>query len=293
MDHLNSPIKAALWMGASITCFVVMSVAGRVATAELDVFQVMVIRSVTGFFMLLPLVHFAGGLGAMRTVRPLQHLGRNIAHFGGQYAWLVALGMIPLAQIVAIEFTTPLWTALLAMLFLGERMNWRKAMAVTLGLVGVLIILRPGASALEAGHIVMLAGAFCFGTSVVMVKSLTRTDSVVRIIFWMLVIQTAIGLVPALILWKAVPAEIWPALLVIAFTGTYSHYCMARALVHAEATVIMPMDFVRLPATALVGWAVYAEHLDVYTAAGALLILMGNVLTIRRGRSRPAAVESP
>mgnify|MGYP000017336247 CR=1 FL=1 len=293
MDHLNSPIKAALWMGASISCFVVMSVAGRIATAELDVFQVMVIRSVAGFLMLLPLVHMAGGIEAMRTARPRQHLGRNIAHFGGQFAWLLALGMIPLAQIVAIEFTTPLWTALLAKLFLGERMNWRKTAAVLLGLIGVVVILRPGASALEPGHIVMLAGAFCFGISVVMVKSLTRTDSVVRIIFWMLVIQTAIGLVPALFVWKAVPAEIWPALLVIAFTGTFSHYCMARALVHAEATVIMPMDFVRLPATALVGWAVYAEHLDVYTAAGALLILMGNLLTLRRSRPRPAAVESP
>ena len=130
MDPLHSPLKAALWMGASIACFIVMSVAGRVATAELDVFQVMLIRSVIGFLMLLPLVLSVGGpfSRAMRTARPLQHVGRNLAHFAGQYAWLVALAMIPLAQLVAIEFTQPFWTALLAMLVLGERMTWRQGL---------------------------------------------------------------------------------------------------------------------------------------------------------------------
>jgi drug/metabolite transporter (DMT)-like permease len=293
MDHSQSPAKAAFWMGASISCFVVMSVAGRAATAELDVFQVMLIRSVLGFFMLMPLVMSVGGFAAMRTKRPLQHLGRNVAHFAGQYAWLLALGMIPLAQLVAIEFTQPVWTALLAVMFLGERMNWRKVTAVVLGLVGVLVILRPGAGAVEPGHFVMLAGAVAFGISVVMVKSLTGTDRVVRIIFWMLVIQTAIGFGPALLVWQHPPAEIWPALAVVAFTGTFSHYCMARALVHAEATVVVPMDFLRLPLTAFVGWAIYSEQLDVYTAAGAILILAGNLFTLRPRRPERARVETP
>lgn len=293
MDSLHSPLKAALWMGASIACFIVMSVAGRVATAELDVFQVMLIRSVIGFFMLMPLVHMAGGFGAMRTARPLQHLGRNFAHFAGQYAWLLALGMIPLAQLVAIEFTQPFWTALLAMLVLGERMTWRKVCALVFGIAGVLVIVRPGSGPIDPGHLVMLAGAVFFGISVVMVKLLTRSESVVRIIFWMLVIQTAIALVPGIWVWRAPPVEIWPALLVVAFTGTYSHYCMARALVHAEATVVVPMDFLRVPLMALVGWAVYAEQLDIYTGTGALLILLGNLFTVRFRKRKILPTETP
>ncbi len=292
MQSDQSLLRAALWMGASITFFIVMSVAGRAATAELDVFQVMLVRSVIGFVLLMPLVKANGGFRAMATSRPVEHIGRNVAHYAGQYAWLLAIGMIPLAQLVAIEFTTPLWTALLAMVFLSERMNWRKAAAVLLGLVGVLIIVRPGAGNVETGHLVMLAGAVAFGVSMVMVKSLTRTDSVVRIIFWMLIIQTVIGLVPGILVWREPPAAIWPALLVIAFAGTFSHYCLARALVHAEATVIAPMDFLRLPLTVLVGWAVYAEHLDGYTAAGAALILAGNLITLRR-RASPRPVEAP
>lgn len=293
MDPLHSPIKAALWMGASIACFIVMSVAGRVATAELDVFQVMLIRSVIGFFMLLPLVPFVGGFTAMRTQRPLQHVGRNLAHFAGQYAWLVALGIIPLAQLVAIEFTQPFWTALLAMLVLGERMTWRKVCALIFGLAGVLVIVQPGSGPVDPGHLVMLAGAVFFGISVVMVKLLTRTESVVRIIFWMLIIQTAMGLVPGIWVWRAPPAEIWPALLVVAFTGTYSHYCMARALVHAEATVVVPMDFLRMPLMALVGWAVYAEQLDIFTGIGALLILLGNLFTFRFRKRKTLPTETP
>ncbi len=289
MDPLQSNTKAAFWMGCSIVCFIVMSVAGRTLTAQLDVFQVMEMRSVIGFVMLLPLVFAAGGFGAMRTQRPALHVGRNVAHYAGQFAWLAALGMIPLAELVAIEFTTPFWAAVLAVMFLGEKMNVRKTGAIALGFAGVAVIVRPGLSTIEPGHLVMLAGAVGFGISAVTVKLLTRTDSVVKIIFWMLIIQSVIGLVPAIRVWQTPAMELWPAILVISFAGSFAHYCLARALVHGEATVVMPMDFLRLPLMGLVGWLVYAERLDAYAAAGALLILVGNLLTLR---SRPAA-QSP
>mgnify|MGYP001207970290 CR=1 FL=1 len=281
MDPKPSHAKAAFWMGCSIACFVVMSVAGRTLTAELDVFQVMEMRSVIGFFMLLPLVFAAGGFSAMRTRRPLAHIGRNVAHYAGQAAWLAALSMIPLAELVSIEFTTPFWTAVLAVIFLGERLNVRKVAAIALGFAGVAVIVRPGLAGFAEGHLVMLAGAVGFGISAVLVKSLTRTDSVVRIIFWMLIIQSVIGLVPAIRVWQSPPAELWPAILVISFTGAFAHYCLAQALRYGEATVVMPMDFLRLPAMALVGWLVYAERLDAWAAIGAVLILAGNLLTLR------------
>lgn len=286
----QSTTKAALWMAGSIACFLTMSVAGRSATAVLDVFQVMEIRSILGWFMLLPLVFRAGGFAAMRTLRPKQHIGRNVVHYVGQFAWLYALGLIPLAELVSIEFTTPMWTALIAVLFLGERMNARKIAALALGIVGVAIIVRPGVSAMQAGHLIMLGGAVAFGISVAMVRSLTRTESVVRIIFWMLIIQSAIGLIPAIQMWQQPPAALWPVLVVVAFTGTFSHYCMARALAHAEATVVGPMDFLRLPLSALLGWALYTERIDLLTAVGAGLILAGNLFNMRRGK--PAAPAS-
>lgn len=293
MEQAQSNFKAALWMAGSIVSFLVMSIAGRATTPTLNVFQVMELRSVIGFFILLPLVFAVGGFPAMRTKRPLQHIGRNVVHYAGQVAWLFALTMIPLAELISIEFTTPIWGALLAVAFLGEKLNRRKVAAIVLGLIGVMIIVRPGVEEAEQGHLIMLAGAVAFGISIVMVKSLTRTDHVVRIIFWMLVIQSAIGLVPAIQTWRNPPIELWPWILVIAFTGMSSHFCMARALVHTDTTVVMPMDFLRLPLSALIGWLLYQEQISVFTAAGALLILGGNLVNLRGRPARQADITAP
>ena len=287
MTETQSTVRAALWMGGSIASFLTMTVAGRAIVPALNVFQVMEMRSIIGWFILLPLVFASGGFAAMRTKRPLQHIGRNVVHYAGQFAWLQALTMIPLAQLISIEFTTPIWGALLAVLFLGERMGARKVAAIVLGLVGVLVIVRPGATAVDPGHLIMLAGAVAFGISVVMVKSLTRTDSVVAIIFWMLIIQSVIGLVPAIAVWRTPAPELWPWILLVSFTGMSSHFCMARALSYAEATVVMPMDFLRLPLSALIGFLLYSEQIDAFTAAGAALILAGNLFNIQRNAREP------
>ena len=278
----QSNIKAAFWMTGWLATMVTMAVAGREAVLVLDVFQVMELRSLFGFVMLYPLVHMAGGFSAMKTSHPWRHFWRNTVHYAAQYGWLVAVTLIPLAQVVSIEFTMPIWTALLAVLFLGERMNsWRIA-AVILGLIGVFIIVRPTAGNIEPGQMISLAAAVGFSISVILVKALTRTDSVVRIIFWMLIIQAVLGAIPAYIYWQPVPDTLWGWIFLVSFCGTFSHYCMARALTHADATIVVPMDFLRVPLTALVGWLVYSEAIDVYTAAGAALILTGNLLNLKK-----------
>ncbi len=269
-------------MAGWLTLMVVIAVAGREAARELSVFQIMLLRSVLGMAMLWPLVHAAGGLAAVRTDRLPQHALRNTVHYAAQYGWFVALTLIPLAQVVSIEFTMPIWSAALAVLFLGERMSGRKWFAVLLGLVGVAVIVRPGAGELDAGQLIALASALGFAVSVVLVKSLTRTDTAVTISFWMLAIQSAIGLVPALMVWQWPSAQVWGWVVVVAFCGTYSHYCFARAMQHADATVVVPMDFLRVPLTALVGWLAYSEGLDLFTVLGVGLILAGNALNLFR-----------
>jgi drug/metabolite transporter (DMT)-like permease len=273
---------AAAWMAGWLTLMVVIAVAGREATRELSVFQIMLMRSVLGMALLWPLVHAAGGLSAMRTPRLPQHAARNVVHYAAQYGWFVALTLIPLAQLVSIEFTMPIWSAVLAVFFLGERMNGRKWLAVVLGLVGVAVIVRPSAGTVDAGQLIALACAFGFAISVVLVKSLTRTEAAINVIFWMLVIQSAIGLVPALLVWQWPSVQTWGWVLVVAFCGTYSHYCFARAMQHADTTVVVPMDFLRVPLTALVGWLVYSEQVDLLTGLGVLLILVGNALNLLR-----------
>jgi drug/metabolite transporter (DMT)-like permease len=287
-DRTPSRPRAALWMAGWLALMLIVAVAGRETTRELNVFEIMEVRSVLGFLMLYPLVHLNGGLAAMRTSRPLQHIGRNLIHYAAQLGWFFALTLIPIGQVVAIEFTMPIWTALLAASFLGERMNLAKILAIALGLFGVAIIVRPGTSGADPGQLIALGAAVGFGTSIAMMKSLTRTETTLRIIFWMIVIQAAAGFFPSLYVWQWPSAWVWGWLVVIAFCGTFSHYCMARAMLYADATVVVPMDFLRVPLTAAAGWLLYAERLDAFTVLGAALILTGNLLNLRSSERAPA-----
>jgi drug/metabolite transporter (DMT)-like permease len=282
MSFEHSPRKAAAWMSGWLTAMVVMAIAGREATKSLHVFQIMEMRSVLGIALLYPLIRASGGFASMRTGRAGLHVARNGFHYAAQFAWFLALTLIPIAQVVAIEFTMPIWVALLAVSFLGERLGAARIVAIVLGLVGVVAIVRPSAGHIEPGQLVALGAAIGFAISVIMVKSLTRTERAVAIIFWMLIVQSAIGIVPAILVWRSPPASVLPWILVIAVCGTYSHYCMTRALQHAETTTIVPMDFLRVPLSALAAWLVYAEAVDLWTVLGAGLILCGNALNLRR-----------
>jgi len=275
-------------MAGWLALMLVVAVAGREATRELNVFEVMEARSVLGFLMLYPLVRINGGFAAMRTSRPLQHIGRNLTQYAGQLGWFFALTLIPLGQVVSIEFTMPIWTAILAASFLGERMTAAKILAIVLGVVGVVVIVRPTTGEVNPGQLIALAAAVGFGISVAMMKSLTRTERTISIIFWMLVIHSATGFFPTLYVWRWPSPQVWGWLAVIGFCGTFSHYCMARAMLHADATVVLPMDFLRVPLTAAAGWLIYSERLDLFTVLGAALILTGNLLNLRAVDPVPA-----
>ena len=288
MDRTQSKSLAALWMAGWLALMLIVAVAGREGMRELNVFQLMEVRSVLGLCMLYPLIRINGGFSVVKTARVLVHIARNLIHYGAQLGWFFALTLIPIGQVVAIEFTMPIWTAILAATFLGERMTSWKIAAIVLGIVGVIVIVRPATGEINPGQLIALAAAVGFGISIAMVKSLTRTEQTLAIIFWMLVVQSVAGLLPALYVWTWPAAHVWGWAAVIAFCGTYSHYCMARAMLHADATVVIPMDFLRVPLTATAGWLIYSERLDLFTVLGAALILTGNLLNLRTTNPAPA-----
>jgi drug/metabolite transporter (DMT)-like permease len=279
---------AALWMAGWLLLMLLIAIAGRATLRDLNVFQVMEIRSLLGFLLLWPIIAFSGGFRAMATTRPVAHVARNLAHYVAQIGWFFALTLIPLSQLISIEFTMPIWIAIMAATFLGERITTPKLIATVLGLIGVIVIVRPAAGAVNPGQLIALAAAFGFGISITLVKSLTGTESTVKIIFWMIVVQSIAGLLPAIYFWQWPTASLWGWLVVVAFCGTFSHFCMARAMLYADATVVIPMDFLRVPLSAACGWLLYAERIDMFTALGAALILAGNLLNLKSpGPARP------
>jgi drug/metabolite transporter (DMT)-like permease len=292
MQPTPSKPMAALWMAGWLALMLVMVVAGRETTREMNVFELMEIRSVIGFCLLLPFVYRNGGFASMTTRRLPQHIGRNLVHYAAQLGWFFALTLIPIGQVVAIEFTMPIWTALLAASFLGERITAWKAVAILLGIVGVVIIVRPATGEVNPGQLIALAAAVGFGVSMALVKSLTRTESALAIIFWMIVVQGVAGLIPTLYVWAWPSAYVWFWVVVIAICGTFSHYCLASAMRYADATVVVPMDFLRVPLTATAGWLLYSERLDLFTVLGAVLILTGNLLNLKPNAPIPAGAET-
>jgi len=279
---------AALWMAGWLSLMLVMVVAGREAVSAVNVFQLMEVRSVLAILFLCPIILSNGGFATMKTSRLPQHIARNSIHYAAQLGWFYALTLIPIGQVVAIEFTMPVWTAILAAGFLGERITSWKAAAIVLGLVGVVVIVRPATGEINPGQLIALAAAVGFGISMALVKSLTRTESALAVIFWMAVIQATIGFVPTLYVWTWPSAYAWAWLVVITVCGTFSHYCLTSAMRYADATIVVPMDFLRVPLTATVGWLLYSERLDLFTVLGAALSLLGNLLNLKPAAPAPA-----
>jgi len=291
MTTTPSKTMAALWMAGWLSLTLVMAVAGREAVREMNVFQVMEVRSLLGLCMLYPMIRRTGGFGTLKTARLPQHIARNLIHYVSQLGWFFALTLIPIGQVVAIEFTMPIWTAILAASFLSERMTSWKIAAIVLGLVGVIVIVRPATGEINQGQLIALGAAVGFGVSMALVKSLTRTESALAVLFWMLVVQSVAGFLPTLYVWAWPPAYVWGWVMVISVCGTFAHYCLASAMRYADATVVVPMDFLRVPLTATVGWLLYSERLDAWTVLGAALILCGNLLNLKPAPPVPARVQ--
>jgi drug/metabolite transporter (DMT)-like permease len=253
-------------------------------------FEILFIRSFMSLLFLLFLLP-SRGLAALRTRHLGLHVLRNVFHFGGQYAWVYAISLLPLATVFAIEFTMPVWAAVLAMIFLGERLNQGRAVMLALGIVGVFVMLRPGVAAIQPAALVMLLGAFAYASTMVATKRLSGRDSAFAILFYMAVIQLPLGLVPALPQWVWPGMRDLPWVIAIGAVGLSAHYCMTRAFRIADAMVVVPIDFLRLPLIAVVGMLFYNEPLELSIMLGAGVIFSGTFYSIRResmGRLEPA-----
>lgn len=278
LPQIYRPRTAALWMTGSILSFSAMAIAGRAVAPVLDTFELMTWRSVIGFVIVVSLGGLLGQLGQIRFNRLGTHVIRNLFHFTGQNLWFWAITVIPLAQVFALEFTSPLWVILLSPLLLGERITRTRALSALLGFVGILIVARPDLTQIDPGVLAAAGSAIGFAGSAIFTKRLTRHEGIVSILFWLTVMQAGLGLAGSALDGDiALPtAAVMPWLVLLGLAGVVAHLCLTKALTLAPATVVIPMDFVRLPAIALIGMLVYGEPLDLSVLLGALLILAAN-----------------
>jgi len=289
----SSPLaRAAIWMIGAVLSFMAMAIAGRQLSTELSTFQILFFRSLIGLIVIAVLVQ-RSGWARVKTKVFGTHLLRNVAHFCGQYGWFYGIARIPLTEVFAIEFTLPIWTAVLAALFLGERMTHSRAIAIGIGFVGVLVILRPGIAIVGGGALAVLGGAVGYAISYVATKRLTRTEAPLTVLIYMTAIQLPLGFVPSLAHWVWPSSVAWPWVAVVALCALSAHYGLTRAFKLADASVVAPMDFVRLPLIAIIGFVLYGERVDVWVFVGAGIVCAGTWLNLRSaGKNSTVAAEA-
>lgn len=271
-------------MLGSIAGFTVLAVAARELGDTLDSFEMMLYRSAIGFAAVAAFILLARRQREVTTDRLGLHLLRNLVHYAGQNFWLIAIGLIPLAQVFAVEFSYPLLVALAAPLLLGERLTRPKAFAAALGFTGIVIVAQPfGSGGLSPGVFVALAAAFGFAGAALVTKRLTRTASVTCILFWLTLMQTGFSLLASGYDGTIALPRLadWHWVLLLGLSGIVAHVGLTKALTLAPASVVTPMDFVRLPVIALVGATYYGEPFDPWVLVGGATILVANWLNIR------------
>ncbi|MGM0742961.1 MAG: DMT family transporter [Pseudomonadota bacterium] len=283
-------LRAALWMLGAVVSFSAMAVGGRFVSFELDTFEIMMYRSVIGLLLVVAVARATGAWRHIDARRPGVHLVRNVFHFTGQNLWFYAITMIPLAQVFALEFTSPLWVLILSPLVLGEKLTRVRVLAACLGFIGILIVARPSPDTLNIGTLAAMGAAIGFAGSILATKVLTRGTTLTCILFWMTLSQSLFGLICSGIDGDiALPsAASLPWLVVIASGGLMAHFCLTTALSIAPATLVSPVDFARLPLIAVIGLLFYDEAINLFVFLGAAVIFGANYLNLwsetRKGR---------
>jgi drug/metabolite transporter (DMT)-like permease len=276
-------------MTGALFAFSAMAVSVRVLGGVLSVMEILAVRGGFGLIVLTALAVIRPDLRSSIFSNHLPlHFLRNTVHLGGQYLWAMSLLLLPFATVFALEFTVPAWTLLLAVPVLGERMTVSRIGAVLLGISGVLVILRPGLETFRPAALLVLGAALAFAVTLITTKKLTRTDSSFAIVFWMNLIQLPLALLGSDLMFLAKPGLTHvPALIAIGVAGLASHYCLANAFRAGDASVVVPLDFMRIPLIALIGWWLYGEELDMFVFMGAGLIITGILWNLRSETARP------
>ncbi len=285
---LSPSVRGALWMSAGAAFFAVMINLVRHLTDHLDPLQVVFFRNAFSLLALMPWL-IRKGPGALRTERLHLHIIRALFGIAAMLLWFNTLARMPLAEATALSFTAPIFTSILAVFFLQEIMHRHRLLAIALGFLGAMIIIRPGVAVLNPVAILAIVTALVWGSGTVLLKYMSRSETTSAMVIYLPLFLTPISLLPALFVWRWPSGELWGIAVLFGVVGTLGHYCLTRALSTADATSVIPFDYLRLPFVAIIAFIAYGETSDIWVWLGGGLIAAGALHNARReARSRAA-----
>lgn len=290
----NNVMRAALLMLASTLFFGLMAVAIRLASASLHAFEIAFFRNLFGVVAALPLL-LHHGPSLLRTTQMPRYLVRCLIGICSMLASFWAIAHLPLAQSIALTYSTPLFVTVLAVWLLNEQVRLRRWAAVLVGFVGVLVIVRPGTSGFTFASLVAIAAAVLSGIVSIQIKQLSATEPADRIVLWTTMLWVPMSLLPALWVWEWPQGIAWLYVIAAGFMGTGGHMLWTRALKLGDVSALTPISFMQLPVVSVAAYFLFDESLDRYTIAGALVIFAANAYIAHREAqlARRAATSAP
>ena len=285
-------MNVVFWMMSGLVSLSLMAIGARELAGQLTTFQILFFRSVISLFVITLIIYKSKQLTLFSSKRIKLHILRNVFHFIGQYGWFLGLGLLPLAHVFALEFTVPLWTLVIAALFLKEGITIKKTIAVLFGVAGVLVILKPGIEIVEPASLIVLIAAIGYSVSHVTTKSLSNTEESLTVLFYMCLIQLPIGFLLTINNWMFPDFFQCFWLSVIGMTALTGHYCITNAMKLAEAGIVVTLDFLRLPLIAVVGVIFYKEAFEVVVILGASLMFFGNLINLSSSKTKRLPVAT-
>ena len=277
------PLKSAVWMIGAMISFILMAISGRELAIRLNTFEIMLYRSIIGLVVVLFFASIFDTFRQIKIDRIILHFFRNLSHFTGQNLWFLAVVSIPFSQLFALEFSTPIWVALLAPIFLRESLTYRRTISVLIGFVGILIVARPDFRDFNFMVIAATACAFFFAGSMMATKKLTQDQSITCILFWLTTMQLGMGMITVIYIGDlVVPSGAnWFWVVAVGIGGLLAHFCITKALALAPAIVVIPLDFMRLPLISVIGFFYYGEMFEWPILVGAIIILFATFFNLQ------------
>ncbi|SDF55357.1 DMT family transporter [Thalassobaculum litoreum] len=291
---LPGNVRGAFWILAASILFSIMSAAVKTVGARLDIFQIAFFRCLVGLLVILPFMVRAGP-HVFRTRRPVLHVVRSLTGLVAMFCGFYAITHLPLADATAITFAKPLFMIILAVLFLGEVVRWRRWSATIIGFLGVLIMINPGENGLDPAMAAALAGTLCVAVVVVLVKRLSATEAPLTILFTFGIVSTLASTVPAALVWQAPTWAEFGLMVLIGSLGASGQFCMIRGFRVGEATAVVPFEYSQLLFAGIFGYVLFGNIPTLNTLASAVLIVASTLyIALREAKlgKKPAAKAS-
>lgn len=279
---LSPNVRGALWMVGSAIAFSLMGALIKILGQELHGFQIAFFRALFGLIAVLPLMFGQGGIAILRTAHWKLHAFRVVVGTAAMLCIFYAITQMELATATAIAYARPLFLVVLAVLFLGEAVRWRRWAATVVGFLGVLLILRPGAEAVQPAALVALAAAFFMAVAMVCIKKLSGTDRPLAVLVWFAVGTVVTSFLPALWVWQTPTWEMLGLAALMGGLGSLGQYAVIRAFRVGEATAVVPFDYSQIPFAWAWGFLLFAEQPSMWTWVGAAIIVASNIYIVHR-----------